>query len=41
MNKTMIKGVFIAAAGVVAAGLAMHYGKDLPILGDARRGFDV
>lgn len=27
--------------GVIFAGLIMYYGRDLPIISDARNGFDV
>lgn len=27
--------------GVILAGLVMYYGKDLPVIGDARNGYDV
>lgn len=30
-----------AAAGVIVAGLIMSFGSDLPIIKDARNGFDI
>lgn len=36
-----VKAVAIVIVGVVLAGYLMHLGKDLPLIGDARRGFDV
>ena len=35
------KMVGLVAAGVVLAGLIMYYGQDLPVVGDARNGFDI
>jgi hypothetical protein len=39
--KANLKGVAWTAIGVMVAGLVMYYGRDLPVIGDARNGFDV
>lgn len=39
--KGAVKPVLICAVGVMVAGLVMYYGRDLPVIGDARNGFDV
>ncbi|WP_255933434.1 hypothetical protein [Kordiimonas sp. SCSIO 12610] len=38
---TVIKQVAFVAIGVMVAGFVMYQGRDLPLIGDARRGFDV
>ncbi|MEQ8585933.1 MAG: hypothetical protein RLO01_01875 [Thalassobaculaceae bacterium] len=39
--KGNLKSVALVAAGVMLAGLVMYYGRDLPVIGDARNGYDV
>lgn len=39
MNKHLVT-MGVVAGGVILAGLAMYYGRTLPILEDARNGFD-
>jgi phage shock protein PspC (stress-responsive transcriptional regulator) len=39
--KGFVKSMLPVVAGVMVAGLAMYYGRDLPLVGDARNGFDV
>lgn len=41
MPKNFIMGVTTVAVGVIVAGLIMWGGRDLPLIGDARNGFDV
>lgn len=41
MTKTDAKGVALTAIAVLIAGLVMYYGKNLPVIKDARQGFDV
>lgn len=38
--KGLAKNVAVVAVGVILAGLAMYYGRNLPLLSDARDGFD-
>lgn len=35
-----VKTVVLVALGVVVAGLAMYYGKNIQLLDDAHQGFD-
>ena len=39
--KGFVKSTLPVVVGVIVAGLAMYYGRDLPIIADARNGFDV
>ncbi|WP_275671292.1 hypothetical protein [Paremcibacter congregatus] len=34
-----IKGVLFTVAAIIAAGLLLQYGKDLPLIKDAHEGF--
>lgn len=34
------KSALPVVAGVIVAGLIMHYGRNLPLIGDAHSGFD-
>lgn len=36
----ILKPTIPVVLGVILAGLIMYYGRDLPLLGDARKGFD-
>jgi hypothetical protein len=39
--KGFAKATLPVIAGVILAGYVMYLGKDLPVIGDARNGFDV
>lgn len=38
---TLAKTAFGVAVGVVLAGLAYNYGRDLPVIAQSRQGFNV
>lgn len=40
MSKGDIKGVLIAAVGVIVGGLILSYGRDIGILKESHEGFD-
>lgn len=41
MKTIPVKGIAVGAIGVVLAGLILYYGRDLPVIKQARQGFDV
>lgn len=41
MSGKDIKFVLLVAAGLAVGGVVFHYGRDLPVIRDAREGFNV
>ena len=41
LKKTDMKMIGLVTLGVIAAGYLMNLGRDLPVIGDAVKGFDA